>query len=191
MSRVGLFFGSFSPIHNGHVAIAQHVLANSDLNEVWLVVSPQSPFKEAEQLLPFVHRFAMVELALEGEDGITASNVEASLPVPSFTIDTLRQLKVEFPQNDFVVLMGGDNLAGFSRWKDHSEILEQFGIICYSRADYEKSEFAEHPQVTVLNAPFLPQSSTEIREKLSNGEDVSDHVHPKVLEYLLRHSLFE
>lgn len=191
MSKVGLFFGSFNPIHNGHVSIAEYVRDHSDLNEVWLVVSPQSPFKGIDHLLPFEHRFNMVKLALNGVERISATDIEKELPTPSYTVNTLSELKLRYPQHNFVLVMGGDNLTSFQDWKDYQTILDSHGILCYSRSGAERCKFSDHPNVTMLSAALLPESSTYIRRRLSVGEDIGDKVHPDVLEYLMRYRLFE
>lgn len=191
MSKVGLFFGSFNPIHNGHVTIAKHVRDHSDLSEVWLVVSPQSPFKQADQLLPFEHRLNMVELALNGVKGISATDIEKDLPTPSYTVNTLSELRLRHPQHKFVLVMGADNLTSFQDWKNHQTILDRHGILCYSRSGSDRCKFSDHPNVTMLSAPLLSESSTEIRRRLSVGEDIGQLVHPDVLEYLKRYRLFE
>lgn len=128
MKNIGLFFGSFNPIHKGHLAVANFFTQNSNLTEVWLVISPQSPFKEKSSLMENHHRLAMVELAIEGNPKLKACSEEFDLPKPNFTIDSLNHLKKKYPENQFTLLMGQDNVAMFDRWKEHSQILDKFQI---------------------------------------------------------------
>lgn len=191
MSKVGLFFGSFNPVHNGHIEIARYVLAERIVEQVWLIVSPQSPFKESELLLAFDHRFKMAELATADFPRIVVSDAEAMMPVPSYTVDTLHKLRSEHPETEFVLLMGGDNLEGFSGWKDHDLILKEHHIICYARAGANLDEFGSHPRVQVLESSLLDESSTVVRQQLNRGDDVSRFLHPSVHQYLVENQLFE
>lgn len=191
MSRVGLFFGSFNPIHNGHVEIAKFVLDKGLVDEVWLVVSPQNPHKSLTELLAVEHRLKMVQLAVEDLNAVTVSNVELTMPVPSYTVDTLGKLRTENPQNDFIILMGGDNLASFPRWKQHEEILAHHRILCYSRAGSEQASLSDHPNVSILDGPLLDRSSTEIREDLIAGRDIDKKVPSKVVKYMTDRTLFD
>ena len=183
--NITLYFGSFNPIHNGHLAVAQKVLDEKLSDELWLVVSPQNPLKEEEALWPEADRLAMVRLAIEGKPGIKASDYEFHLPRPSYTYQTLIRLKQDFPQHSFNVLIGGDNLEAFDHWRDHRKILDEFGLIVYPRPGYENEELANHPNVTLLDAPLLDISSTEIRERLNNGLTLDPLVPKRVADYIL------
>lgn len=183
--KITLYFGSFNPIHNGHLAVAQKVLDKKMSDELWLVVSPQNPLKEEETLWPEADRLAMVQLAIEGKKGIKASDYEFHLSRPSYTYQTLLRLKQDFPQHSFNVLIGGDNLEAFDHWRDHEKILDEFGLIVYPRPGYKNEELVHHPNVTLLNAPLLDISSTEIRERLSKGLSLVPLVPKSVADYIL------
>jgi nicotinate-nucleotide adenylyltransferase len=183
--KITLYFGSFNPIHNGHLAVAQKVLDEKMSDELWLVVSPQNPLKEEEALWPEADRLAMVQLAIEGKEGIKASDYEFHLPRPSYTYQTLRRLKQDFPEHSFNVLIGGDNLEAFDRWRDHQKILDEFGLIVYPRPGYENEELVHHPNVTLLEAPLLDISSTEIRNRLRKGLSLVPLVPQGVADYIL------
>ena len=182
--KITLYFGSFNPIHNGHLAIARKVLEEKLSGELWLVVSPQNPLKEEETLWPEEDRLAMVELAIENEEGMIASDYEFRLPRPSYTYQTLRRLKQQFPQHTFRLLIGGDNLEAFDHWRDHQKIIDEFGLIVYPRPGYQNEELVHHPNVTLLNAPLLDISSTEIRDRLASGKSLSPLVPQSVENYI-------
>jgi nicotinate-nucleotide adenylyltransferase len=182
--KITLYFGSFNPIHNGHLSIAQKVLQEKLSDELWLVVSPQNPLKEEETLWPEEDRLAMVKLAIEGKEGFKASDYEFHLPRPSYTYQTLLRLKQDFPQHTFKLLIGGDNLEAFDHWRDHLKILNEFGLIVYPRPGYKNEELIHHPNVTLLDAPLLDISSTEIRERLNQGLSLVPLVPQKVANYI-------
>jgi len=182
--KITLYFGSFNPINNGHLAIAHKVLKEKLSDELWLVVSPQNPLKDEEILWPEKDRLAMVKLAIEGSKGMKASDYEFHLPRPSYTYQTLLRLKQDFPQHTFNVLIGGDNLEAFDHWRDHQKILVEFGLIVYPRPGYENEELVHHPNVTLLDAPLLDISSTEIRERLREKLSLIPLVPQKVADYI-------
>ncbi len=186
MKNIGLFFGSFNPIHFGHLAVAQYFTENTDLEQVWLVISPQSPFKKKKELIENHHRLAMVECAIKGQSKLKACDEEFYLPTPNYTIDTLLHLKKKFPKNQFTLLLGADNIADFDQWKDYTQILDQFSIHVYPRSQsgIVKSEFLNHPKITFFKASLLEISSTEIRKALLKGKSVSQWVPPSVSLYL-------
>ena len=182
---IGLFFGSFNPIHTGHVIIANHVVYHTSLDEVWLVVSPQNPFKEKHKMLDAYDRLHLVELALEGNDKLRSSNIEFNLPKPSYTIDTLTHLHEKYPQHRFSLLMGGDNLLHFHKWKNHEQIIAKHHIYVYKRPDSTPDQWAAHPQVTLLpDTPSLEISSTFIRQQIKLGFPITYLVPPAVEQYI-------
>lgn len=192
--KVGIFCGSFNPVHNGHVALADYIARNSDLDEVWLVVSPLNPLKRtiADTLAPNEQRLDMVRLALKDYGHLKASDVEFSLPLPNYTINTLNALKAEHPQTDFSLIIGADNLELFERWKDSDVIMSNFDMMVYPRPGVDlDSLMQKYPKVRVLeNAPLHDISSTEIRRRISCGESVSGLVNPEVEEYIKDKKLY-
>lgn len=188
--NIGLFFGSFNPIHTGHLILAQTALNLTDLDYVWLVVSPQNPFKEKKNLLPEYDRMRMAELALEGNDRILASNVEFSLPKPSYTIDTLLHLSERYRSYRFSLIMGQDNLQHFHKWKNHAAILEYHHLYVYPRVDAEPSAYDTHPHVHPFEVPLLNISATYIRKTVQAGGSVRYLVPDPVFEYIEENRLF-
>ncbi len=172
---VGLFFGSFNPIHNGHLGIARRVLAQKYCREVWFVVSPCNPFKNEASLLPEKVRYSIVQAAIAGLPAMKACDVEFDMPHPSYTADTLRRLIERFPAERFSLIMGGDNLLGFPSWKDYAWIERNFPILVYPRPG-SPLEIPPGMHVTIVDAPLFPLSATEIRERLARGEDLSGEV---------------
>ncbi len=182
--RVGLFFGSFNPVHIGHLAIANYMASFTALDEVWLVVSPQNPLKEKSSLLNQNDRLHLVNIALDFHKKIKASNIEFGLPQPSYTINTLAYLNEKFPQHEFCLIMGSDNLEGLHKWKNHEEILRKYKIYVYPRPDKKESQFDKHPSVSFVNAPIMEISSTFIRDSIKQKKDVRFFLHHKAWEYI-------
>lgn len=184
VQNVGLYFGSFNPVHIGHVALAKWVLEHASLQEVWMVISPQNPFKVNQTLYPNEERFNWVQLAVEDIPGIVACNAEFFMPQPSYTIDTLRLLKQKFPHIQFTLIMGADNVMGFSGWKDYQEILALAQILVYPRPGVDASdEVKKYPSMRLLqDVPLFPISSTQIRELKAQGKDVSPFLPAKVAD---------
>ena len=179
--RVGLFFGSFNPIHNGHIQIARSVLERAICNEVWFVVSPQNPFKAGVDMLPEKVRYSLVEKVVESEVGLKACNVELDMPKPSYTIDTLNVLEKLYPQHTFSILMGGDNIAKFDKWKSHEELAARFQLIAYPRPGAEIPSFIPEKTI-IINAPLMEISSTEIRQRVLSGQSISGYVPNAIIE---------
>lgn len=179
--RVGLLFGSFNPVHVGHLILAEHFATRTDLAEVWLVVSPQNPFKEAAGLLPEAQRLRWVELALAGNAHLRAENIEFELPRPSYTIATLDALRARHPSTEFVLLMGADNLPGLPRWQQAGRLLAEFDSYVYPRPGALIPDLAAFPRVRVLAAPLLDISATYIRESLRQGLSIR-YLVPEVIE---------
>ncbi len=176
--KIGLFGGSFDPIHNGHIALAKTFLKEAELDEVWLLVSPQNPFKAQQKLLEDKKRLALVEKALRAHPNIVASNYEFSLPKPSYTWNTLQHLAISYPYHTFTLLIGGDNWQAFDRWSHAEDILSHYHICIYPRKEdhFDKANLPQN--VCLLQAPLLEISSTMIREKVRQGAPI-DHLVPQ------------
>jgi len=185
--KIAIFSGSFNPIHNGHLAIALEVIKQGAAEAVWFLVSPQNPLKTNRDLLPENDRFEMVKLAIEKEPDMKASDFEFSLSRPTFTINTLKKLKLSYPQHQFLLLIGGDNLAILHKWFEYKKIISEFGLIVYPRPGFHDEEKLKFPNTTFINAPLIDLSATQIRDKLSKGESISDIVPDKVNLYLQQH----
>lgn len=187
MKKVGLFFGSFNPIHIGHLILANYILENSDMEELWFVVSPQNPFKDKKSLLKDHNRLDMVQLAVKNYPKMRASNVEFSLPKPSYTIDTLTYLHEKYPDNSFALIMGEDNLDGLAKWKNSETLIKNHQIIVYPRVfEGEKKghEYLQNENIHLIKAPVIELSATEIREMIKLGKNVRPMLPPEVFEYL-------
>jgi len=189
--NIGLYFGSFNPIHNGHLAIANYLLENTGMDEVWFVVSPQSPFKKEDSLLEDDFRYSMVLLAIKGNDRMRASNIEFGLPKPSYTINTLNILREKYPDVNFSLILGADNLEYFNKWKNYQEILANYHIYVYPRSGSEGGTLSNHSSITWVNAPLLDISSTDIREMIKKGTDVSPFLSEKVLKYIAKMGFYK
>lgn len=187
MKKIGLFFGSFNPIHIGHLILANYILENSDMDELWFVVSPQNPFKDKKSLLTDHNRLDMVQLAVKNYPKMRASNVEFSLPKPSYTIDTLTYLKEKYPNYSFALIMGEDNLDSLPKWKNSEKLMSDYQIIVYPRTfegEKKDSEYLQHKNISMVNAPIIELSATEIRNMIKEGKNVRPMLPPEVFEYL-------
>ena len=187
MKKIGLFFGSFNPIHIGHLILANYILENSDMDELWFVVSPQNPFKDKKSLLTDHNRLDMVQLAVKNYPKMRASNVEFSLPKPSYTIDTLTYLKEKYPNYSFALIMGEDNLDSLPKWKNAEKLMSDYQIIVYPRTfegEKKDSEYLQHENISMVNAPIIELSATEIRNMIKGGKNVRPMLPPEVFEYL-------
>lgn len=180
--HIGLFFGSFNPVHVGHMALANYMRSFTGMDEVWFVVSPHNPLKDKRQLLPEQQRYLLVQLAIDDEPGYRASNIEFSLPQPSYTIHTLAHLREKFPEHRFSLVLGQDNLISFHRWKNHLEILKDHQLYVYPRHGAGPSQFDEHPQVHRTEAPLVEISASFIRKSLAAKKNVRFFLPPKVWE---------
>lgn len=170
--KVGLLFGSFNPIHTGHLILAHFMATHTDLEEVWLVVSPQSPFKVGQELLPEQDRLRLVQLAIAGNDKLQAMDVEFSMPKPSYTVDTLQELRLRYPGFQFVLLMGEDNLPGLPTWKQADQILAEHAVYVYPRPGVAVGGVKAHPAVQVIEAPLLDISATFVRACVRAGKSI-------------------
>lgn len=184
--RIGLLFGSFNPVHTGHLILAEHFATRTDLAEVWFVVSPHNPFKDAADLLPDVKRLRLVQLAIAGNPRLRAEAIEFSLPRPSFTIATLDALRKDHPAIDFVLLMGADNLPGLSRWQQAARLLAEIDLYVYPRPGTPLPDLAAFPRAQVMAAPLLDISATYIRESLRQGHSIRYFVPAAVEAELLK-----
>jgi len=179
--KIGLFFGSFNPVHIGHCIIASHFVQNTDLDKVWLVVSPQNPFKESASLLNEYHRLHLVKLATEDETNLKASDIEFHLPRPSYTIDTLTYLKEKHPEHEFSVLLGSDGLQNLHKWKNAAVLAKQYRFLVYKRPGFNIINTLQ-ANMEIAAAPLLEISSTHIREMIKQGKSIRYLVPDKVRE---------
>ena len=181
--KVGLYFGSFNPIHIGHLIIANHIVNNAEVDEVWFVVSPQNPLKESSSLLNEQHRYSLVKIAIEDEKKLKASNVEFSMPKPSYTIDTLIYLSEKFKQHHFTLIIGSDSYLNFEKWKNYKQIILNYNILIYPRPSFQIKENLPS-SVKIVEAPLLEISSTQIRKHIKNNKSIRYMVTDKVLEQI-------
>lgn len=185
--KVGLFFGTFNPIHIGHLAIANHLVEFSDLDAVWLVVTPNSPFKKKSSLLADHHRYAMAEIATEVYPHLKPSKIEFGLSQPNYTVNTLAYITEQYPQHSFNLIMGEDNLASFHKWKNYEVILENHHIYVYPRIHYGKApkpQIKNHPKIHKVDAPIMEISATFIRNAIANGKNVRPLLPHHVWQYV-------
>ncbi len=188
--QIGLYFGSFNPIHVGHLIIANNMACNTDLNEVWFVVSPQNPFKKRSSLLHEFDRLDMVEIAIRENPHLRASDIEFHLPKPSYTIDTLTYIQEKYPQHAFSLLMGSDNLSHFPKWKNYEKILEYYQIYVYPRPNTDASPLSDHPKIHMVQAPMLDISATFIRKAIQANQSIRYLVPEEVEAHILRKKFY-
>ncbi len=170
--NIGLYFGSFNPIHVGHLIIANHLVNENIIDELWFVVSPQNPFKNSASLLNEQHRLNMVKIAIENEAHLKASNIEFKLPKPSYTINTLTYLAEKYPTHQFQIVMGSDGFQNLNKWKNAEAIIKSYPILIYKRPGFEITE-THGANIRLLNAPLLEISSTHIRELIRKKKSIS------------------
>ena len=183
-TKTGLFFGSFNPIHNGHLMIASYMVEYTGLSQVWFVVSPHNPLKEKSSLLPDHHRLAMVNLAIEDDKRFKSSNIEFKLPRPSYTIDTLTYLSEKYPGKQFIPILGSDNLPTLHKWKNWETLLSQYTIYIYPRPGTNPGPHDKHPSLKWVDAPLITVSSSFIRKGISEGRDMKYFLPEKVWKYI-------
>ena len=189
--KIGLYFGTFNPIHVGHLIIANHMVEHADLNQVWLVVTPHNPVKKKSTLLDDYHRLQMVFLATEDYPKLKPSDIEFKLEQPNYTVNTLVHLEEKYPIHEFSLIMGEDNLKSFHKWKNYEAILEHHEIYVYPRisVEEENQEFKNHSKIHMIDAPVVEISSTAIRSNIKLGKNVRPLLPSKVWEYI-DHNLF-
>ena len=191
--RIGIYGGSFNPIHKGHTQLAASIVAQGLVDELWLMVSPLNPLKSGEvsDIAEYEHRLKMAELATQSTKGVKVLDFERSLPLPSYTITTLGELKKAYPQHEFVLVIGADNWESFPRWYHADEIIEKFQILIYRRPGCEFDETSLPASVKVVDTPLFDISSTEIRISIAEGKPLTKWVDRKVLSYIKRHHLYD
>jgi nicotinate-nucleotide adenylyltransferase len=188
--EVGLYFGSFNPIHTGHLIIANHILNETNLQKIWFMVSPQNPFKKSETLLNEYDRFHLVQRAIEGDDRLKASDIEFSLPKPSYTAHTLAYLREKYPGHSFSIIMGSDSFQNLGSWKNPEAIISNYRILVYKRPGFEvENKLRAHIQV--MNAPLLEISATYIRDLIKAGKSIKYLVPAAVEEEILGYGFFK
>lgn len=188
--RIGIMGGSFNPVHTGHMIVASYIAQWSDLDEVWLMLSPQNPFKTDMKLAQDSDRRAMLCIAVEGSTCLRACDVELSMPRPSYTIDTLRHLSDMYPDCDFTLIVGSDNWESFSRWRSPREIISEYGLIVYPRPGYPVEAGEAEAGVRFVDAPQVELSSTFIRRAIAEGRDMNFFLPSGVYQYVLSHGLY-
>lgn len=189
--KIGIMGGSYNPIHIGHAIIANHIISNSEIDQLWLMVSPENPFKSGQNMVSEMHRLRMTEMVTRRLDNVITSAFELSMPRPSYTIDTLAALQQKFPQDEFYLIIGADNWVEFDRWKAHDEILSKHKILVYPRLGYDvkiPASLREH--VFLVDAPVIELSSTFIRESLANHKNMSFYLPDDVLAYITVNKLY-
>jgi len=189
--KLGLYFGSFNPVHSGHMVIASYLSEFTDLDNVWFVVSPHNPLKSKSSLLKDHHRLQLVKIAIDDYPKLKASDIEFTLPQPSYTINTLSHLFDKHPEHQFVLILGADNLETFTKWKNWEQILELVELYVYPRKDSDGGELLHHPKVKVINAPLMELSSTFIREAIVAGKDVRYMVPAAAWNYMREMHFYE
>lgn len=190
--NIALFFGSFNPFHLGHLHLGEYLVQNKLFDEVWYIVSPCNPLKNKADLIDENLRLEMLVGSIKHNSQLKASDIEFAMPIPSYTIDTLKFLSHEFPDNKFTVLIGSDNAFVFDKWKNYNELLVNYDIVVYPRIGYEFSEVSKiYPQMRLINTPVYTISSTEIRTFIKQQKNVSNLVHPFVNQFIIENNLYQ
>jgi nicotinate-nucleotide adenylyltransferase len=191
IKKVGLYFGSFNPIHIGHLAIANYLLEYSELDEIWLVVSPQNPAKSTSKMLGEYQRLEMVNMAIEPYPRLRASAVEFSLPKPSYTYRSIAQLYSSYPAHKFTLIMGADNLEHFHKWKNYNNLLETCNIMVYPRNGHNGGKLAGHSKVQIIDAPQMEISSSMLRLSIKDRKCLRSFFPPGIYEFILKMGYYE
>ncbi len=191
MKNIGIYSGSFNPIHHGHLMLASYLVAFSELDELWLVVSPQNPLKPKAELLDDQHRLEMARLAVGEDPSIKVDDVEMYMPRPSYTINTLQHLDKLYPDNKFVFVCGMDSLQNLDKWKDYETILDNFQLLVFPRRGYNGGHLLTHSSVRVVETPLIELSSTFIRDCIAKNIDVRHFMPEKAYSYLIEHNLYK
>jgi len=189
--RIGIFSGSFNPIHLGHVGLGEYLIEKQLVDEVWFVVSPCNPLKNQSDLLDEYIRLDMVILAIGNHPRFKASDIEFTMPIPSYSIDTLHELTRLHPDCEFKLIIGSDNALVFDQWKDYRQLLDEYPVLVYPRTGYDFARVATvYPQMQLLSSPLFDISSTQIREFIAAGSDVSAWLHPAVWRFISENKLY-
>jgi len=189
--RIGIYSGSFNPIHVGHRKLAEYLIDNELVDEVWFVVSPCNPLKKQEEVIDEYIRLEMLLMAIRNQPRFKASDIEFTMPVPSYSIDTLHELTSQYPDFLFTLIIGSDNALVFDQWKDYTQILNEFPVLVYPRHGYDFESVAGiYPQMQLLNSPYFDISSTQIREFITQRKDVSQCLHPSVSQFIIENNLY-
>jgi len=189
--RTGLYFGSFNPIHNGHLAIANYIIDFTEVDELWFVVSPQNPLKEKDSLAADYHRLEMVKRAIPfNEDRMMVCDIEMQMPRPSYTIDTVNELKRKYPNRTFYIILGSDSMESITKWKEYQELLYNNKVLVYPREGSDICDIAKKYPIKIIHAPLVNYSSTMVREKVVRGEEIQAFVPEFVMDYIKDHGLY-
>lgn len=190
MKKIGIYSGSFNPIHHGHVMLANYLVEFSDLDELWFVVSLQNPLKKKEDLLDDDERLKMVQLAVGDDPRFCVSDIEMHLPTPSYTINTLAALSEQYPDCQFVFICGMDSLQNFRNWREYQKILDNYELLVFPREGYDGGDLVDYPSVSILKTPILEISSTFIRQCIKEGRDVRHFMPEKAFNYLMQNRFY-
>ena len=190
--RIGIYSGSFNPIHIGHQRLANYLIENKTVDEVWLVVSPCNPLKHQSELIDEFIRLELLILAIQDQHLIKVSDIEFTMPIPSYTIDTLHVLSAQYPENQFLLIIGSDNAHVFDQWKNYKQLLEEYPVLVYPRTGFDFEEISDrYPQMQILSSPLYDISSTQIRDAIAQKKDVSQWLHPSVLQFIKENHLYQ
>ena len=190
--RIGIYSGSFNPIHVGHQKLAEYLIEQQLVDEVWFVVSPCNPLKKQEHLIDEYLRLDMVMMAIRQQACIKASDIEFTMPVPSYSIDTLHTQSLLFPDFRFYLIIGSDNALVFDQWKDYNQLLEEYPVLVYPRHGYDMGLVADkYPQMQLLESPYFDISSTQIRHFIAQKKDVTQWLHPSVYQFIIENNLYQ
>lgn len=189
--NIGLYFGSFNPIHIGHLAIANYIVEYTDLKEIWFVVSPQNPLKNKSSLLDDYSRLELVNLAIEDYNAFKSSNIEFKMPKPSYTINTLAHLTEKYPKFSFSLIMGADNITTIHKWKNYEKILSNYTVYVYPRPNIDMNDYLSLPNVIRVNAPLMEISSSFIRQSIKEKKDIRFFLPEKVYKYITDMHFYE
>lgn len=184
MKKAGLFFGSFNPIHIGHMILAEYMVEHTDLGELWFIPSPHNPLKEKKSLLADHHRLALVNQAIEVDDRFKVEDIEFKMPQPSYTIDTLTRLSEKFPNQEFVLICGSDIFKSFHKWKNYKELLKQYSFYVYNRPGSDLGDYSDHSKIKLFEAPLIEISSSFIRKSIQESKSVNYMLPDKVGQYI-------
>ncbi|MBP1223284.1 nicotinate (nicotinamide) nucleotide adenylyltransferase [Flavobacterium sp. 1355] len=191
--RIGLYFGTYNPIHVGHMIIANHMAEFADLDQIWMVVTPHNPLKKKSTLLDDHQRLEMVYLATKDFPKIKPSDIEFKLPQPNYTVNTLVHLHEKYPKHEFSLIMGEDNLKTLHKWKNYEVLLDHYNIYVYPRISSEEgnTELKSHPKIHIIDAPIVEISSTFIRNNIKEGKNIQPLLPPKVWEYIDHNNFYK